>query len=105
MPLRSGLSFWPALVAITAAVFIPNIGNAGEGDALPQSKYARWKNGPPADPNFFPIAVWLQSPKNAARYKAAGINVYVAVWRGPTEEQLQTLKEAGLRLICAQNST
>src|SRR5689334_2780858 len=35
------------------------------------------------DPNFFPLAVWLQNPANAARYKAAGINLYVALWRGP----------------------
>src|SRR2546423_7241734 len=98
MPLRRALSFWAMLVAITAAVFIPNIGIAAEGDLRSQSKYVRWKNGPPTDPKFFPIAVWLQSPKNAARYKAAGINTYVGLWRGPTEEQLQGLKDAGMRL-------
>ncbi len=56
-----------------------------------------------ADPSFFPLAVWLQSPANAERYRAAGFNTYVALWRGPTEEQLAALKKAGLRLICAQN--
>jgi hypothetical protein len=44
-----------------------------------------WKNGPSVDPNYFPIAVWLQDPKNAGRYKPAGINLYVGLWRGPTE--------------------
>lgn len=105
MPLRSALNLFATVVAIAATGFVPNRGNSGEAGAAPQSKYALWKSGPPADPNFFPIAVWVQSPKNAARYKAAGINVYVGLWRGPTEEQLQTLKEAGMRLICAQNST
>jgi hypothetical protein len=38
-----------------------------------------------SDPNFFPLAVWLQSPNNAAKYKAAGINTYVGLWRGPTD--------------------
>lgn len=56
------------------------------------------------DANFFPLAVWLQSPTNAERYKAAGINVFVALWRGPTDEQLATLRQHGLYAICGQNS-
>jgi len=38
------------------------------------------------DPNFFPLCVWVQAPSNAARYRAAGINTYVGLWRGPTDE-------------------
>jgi len=56
------------------------------------------------DPNVFPIAVWLQNPNRAAEYKAIGINVYVALWRGPTDEQLAELKRHGLRVICGQNA-
>ena len=58
-----------------------------------------WAN----DPNFFPIGVWLQNPSNAERFKAAGINLYVGLWRGPTAEQLATLRKAGMRVICGQN--
>jgi hypothetical protein len=58
--------------------------------------------GPLGDPNFFPLAVWLQNPSNAARYKAAGINTYVGLWRGPTDEQLAKLKEQGLYVVCSQ---
>jgi hypothetical protein len=65
--------------------------------------YTTWKNGPSADPGYFPIAVWLQSPRMAPRYREAGINLYVGLWQGPTEEQLTALKAAGLRVICAQN--
>ncbi len=65
--------------------------------------YAKWNHGPSADKSFFPIAVWLQSPAKAPQYREAGINIYVALWRGPTEEQLQTLKQAGMLLICNQN--
>src|SRR3954468_7481718 len=57
----------------------------------------------PRDPSFFPLAVWLQSPRNAERFKAAGINTYVGLWRGPNEEQFNQLKAAGLKLICHQN--
>ena len=67
------------------------------------SAYEKWEMGPSKEASYFPIAVWLQNPANAARYKAAGINVYVGLWRGPTEEQISTLKEAGMQLICSQN--
>jgi len=70
-----------------------------------RSPYARWAHGPSADPGFFPIGVWLQDPRNAARYKQAGINLYVALWRGPTEAQLAALKAAGMPVICHQNRT
>ena len=60
--------------------------------------------GPLGDPNFFPLAVWLQNPSNAAKYKSAGINTYVGLWRGPTEEQLAKLKEQGMFVICRQNA-
>jgi len=65
--------------------------------------YARWKYGPPKDPSFFPIAVWLQQPRNAPRYRQAGINLYVGLWQGPTEEQLSALRAAKMPVICEQN--
>lgn len=67
------------------------------------SPYSKWKSGPPADENYFPIAVWVQNPANAMRYKAAGINLYVGLWRGPTTNQLTELQKAGLSVICSQN--
>ena len=72
---------------------------ASEGD----SGYSKWKNGPPADKSFFPIAVWLQDPRNAAKYKAAGINLYIGLWEGPTDDQLAALKAAKMPVICSQN--
>jgi hypothetical protein len=47
----------------------------------------------------------LQSPANAEKYRATGINTYVGLWRGPTEEQLSALKRAGMKVICAQDET
>ena len=64
---------------------------------------SKWSKGPPDDPGFFPLAVWLQSPSNADRYRQAGVNTYVGLWKGPTEEQLAALTKAGMRLICHQN--
>ena len=52
------------------------------GDVRAQSPYAQWKNGPSTNADYFPIGVWVQNPKNAERYKAAGINLFVGLWRG-----------------------
>ncbi len=69
------------------------------------SLYSTWKNGLSADPSYFPLAVWLQDPANAEKYKAAGINLYVGLWDGPTDKQLASLKAAGMRVVCSQNTT
>ena len=68
-----------------------------------KTRYAQWKNGLPGSPDFFPIAVWLQDPANAPKFQAAGINVYVGLWEGPTEKQLAELKKHGMRVFCEQN--
>ena len=53
--------------------------------------------------DFFPIAVWLQHPRNALKYKAAGFNTYVGLWKGPTDVQLAALRGVGMKVICSQN--
>lgn len=63
----------------------------------------RWPAGMPDDPSYFPLAVWLQSPRNATRYKDIGINLYIGLWKGPTEQQLAELAKAGMPVICHQN--
>ena len=78
------------------------------GSEYRRLRCARAADGPfpkglPQTPEFFPLAVWLQAPANAARYRAIGINIYVGLWRGPTEAQLDALDQAGIRLICGQN--
>jgi len=83
--------------------FIANTAVAQETKLAAQRTAPKWKNGPPTDERYFPIAVWLQDPKNAARYKAAGINLYVGLWRGPTTNQLAALQSAGMSVICGQN--
>jgi len=66
--------------------------------------YSQWSNGPSSDSGYFPIAVWLQSPRNAAKYKAIGINLYIGLWQGPTETQLAELSASGMNVIASQNS-
>ena len=76
------------------------------GAAAPTGKtpYAKWERGYPNDETFFPITVWLQDPSRAPRYKAIGFNTMVGLWKGPTEEQLATLKKLGMRVFCEQNA-
>jgi hypothetical protein len=45
----------------------------------------------------------LQTPANARAYQALGINLYIGLWKGPTEAQLSALEKAGMPVICAQN--
>jgi hypothetical protein len=44
-------------------------------------------NGFPADAEFYPIGVWLQSPERAASYKAIGIYTFVGLDKDPTNAQ------------------
>lgn len=98
------MKLWGALVAGALVVgTVIGIGRAAS-PAAKATRHARWTNGPPDTPDYFPIAVWLQDPKNAPRYKEAGINLYVGLWKGPTEAQLAALKDAGVRVICDQNA-
>lgn len=78
--------------------------SGGQGPAPLSSPYARWSRGLPADPGFFPLAVWLQDPRNAPRFQEAGINLYVGLWRGPTQEQIDELKKHRMPVICDQNA-
>jgi hypothetical protein len=89
----------PALVAGGAAA--PLFAAPASTNA---SCYAKWQRGPSSASSFFPLAVWLQAPTNAERYKQAGINTYVGLWEGPTEEQLAALKQAHIRVVCEQNA-
>jgi hypothetical protein len=60
-------------------------------------------NGFPTDADFFPIGVWLQSPTRAANYKAIGINTFVGLYEGPTEEQLAVLAQQHMFAVAGQN--
>jgi hypothetical protein len=94
------------ILAIVGATWIATAGEARAADAEPAApRYAAWKNGPSPDHSYFPIGVWLQSPSQAERYKQAGVNLYVGLFRGPTEKDLDQLKAAGMRVFCSQNAT
>lgn len=73
------------------------------GTARGTDLYKQWPQGPSSDPNYFPIGVWLQSPSDASTYLQAGVNVYIGLWQGPTETQLNSLAAAGMQTICTPN--
>lgn len=93
-------SIVPLVLLALAVSPLENPTRTGQTAGAP---YARWDRGLSNDPDFFPIAVWLQAPKNAKRFREAGVNLYVGLWKGPTEEQLAELKAAGMPVLCAQN--
>ncbi len=83
-----------------------NDGSGNEPEALPwfggPDYYTDWPRGFPADASYFPIGVWMQNPMNAARFAAVGVNHYVGLWQGPTEEQLTTARDANMPVVCEQ---
>ena len=89
----------PLLGLVAAALLLAPLasGEEGAGDGGP------WRHDPRAGGERFPIAVWLQSPDRAEQYKRAGFNLFVGLWKGPTEEQLAALRRAGMQVICSQN--
>lgn len=64
--------------------------------------YADWPRGYPTDPSYFPIGVWMQNPVNADRFAAVGVNHFVGLWQGPTDEQLTTATAANMPVVCEQ---
>ena len=84
-------SLW--LAALFALVF----------SAAATSAREDYPNGFPSDTSFFPIGVWLQSPERAPAYKAIGINTFVGLWKGPTENQLATLAKYDMFVVASQN--
>lgn len=94
------------LGTLLAGVLLTGAAGATAQPAAPAEMPAiQWTNGPWTDSNFFPIAVWLQDPSLAETYRQAGINTYVGLWKGPTEDQLAALKKAGMWVVCGQNET
>ena len=93
-------------VLTTAAVLLAAKIAVGADEAKPQaaSPYAQWEYGPAKDDSFFPVAVWCQEPSDAPKYQEAGINLYVGLWEGPTEDQLAELKKYGMQVVCNQNA-
>lgn len=84
---------------VTALIWLTML---AAGSAIAANSPPRWQNGPATNDSFFPIAVWLQNPAHAARFKAAGINLYVGLYNGPTSNQLAALRRAGMPVICSQ---
>jgi len=91
-----------AVLVLVAVAVVPA---AADSQKPVTSPYVKWEKGPPHGADFFPITVWAQHPRNAKKYRAAGINTYVSLYRGPTEEQLAQLKEADMKVVCHQNQT
>ena len=93
-------------VVTTAALLLMAAIAAGADEAKPQasSPYAQWKYWPAKDASYFPIAVWTQEPADAPTYQKAGINLYIGLWQGPTEDQLAELTKCGMPVICNQNA-
>ncbi len=90
------------LLAATALfLFLP--ANVSRAVAANDSPYSAWSNGPPTDPGFFPIGVWLQSPAHAQEYKNIGVNMFVGFDGNLDQATLNQLAAAQMFVMPAQN--
>ena len=82
---------------IAVAVLLLLVSYSASADELKKA------NGFPTNADFFPIGVWSQSPSHAASYKAIGVNIFVGLYKGPTEAQLAALANQNMFAVAAQN--
>ncbi|RYZ08416.1 MAG: hypothetical protein EOO73_08175 [Myxococcales bacterium] len=64
--------------------------------------YGDWPRGFPTSTSFFPIGVWMQNPMNAERFAEVGVNHFLGLWEGPTDEQLATARAERMPVVCEQ---
>lgn len=102
--LDGGMKRTTQRVVVAIAILVAGVRAEAQADSPPHGSYAKWEHGLPADSNYFPIAVWLQAPRNAERFRKIGINLFVGLWEGPTAGQLAALKAAMMPVICNQNT-
>ncbi len=89
-----------ATFLLAAACLLASV--AFSGAAAADGRQAR-PNGLPSDPAIFPIGVWLQSPRFAPEYQAIGVNLFVGLNKGPTEDELAELARDGMPAFAEQN--
>ena len=87
---------FPFFLIVCGLLFLPLYPAHGEAPRITKDTLL-------SSPDVFPLAVWLQRPALAPKYKELGINLYVGLWNGPTTEQLASLKRAAMPVIAAQN--
>ncbi len=98
MTLKTKSLLAAAFLGAAAMVAVPSPPAAGE-----QTRGAVFENGLPSAPSYFPISVWLQSPRLAPKYKAIGVNLFMGLYQGPTEDQLAELAKYDMPVIANQN--
>ena len=94
----------PLSLSNTRPVFFGGRSCCHSGRTCIRRKFVR-KSGPHRGriQTFSRLLFGCKEPANAVRFHNAGINTYVGLWEGPTEEQLAALKKSDMRVICEQN--
>ena len=84
-----GLRFWVIAALILSFTVISRAQSTAD-TYLPweggPAYYTQWAFGPPSGRDYFPIAVWLQSPSNAGRFKDVGVNLFIGLSNGTVEK-------------------
>ncbi|MEH6548075.1 MAG: hypothetical protein V7701_16685, partial [Sneathiella sp.] len=82
-------------VIVAFMFYLPAYSKSAELSNFPKSIFEQ--------DDFFPLAVVTQDPENVERFQELGINLYVGLWKGPTEWQLARLKKANMPVMTKMN--
>jgi hypothetical protein len=88
------------LALLMCLLVLAGLAAGSKGQANP---YAAWPKSFPGGADFFPIAVWMQSPANAQAYHDIGVNTYVALAGRLTDESEAAMTTAGIRVVTGRS--
>jgi len=84
---------------LSGSIFLPVPFASAQGNP-----YSQWTFGPPANPKFFPIGVWLQSPGHAQEFKNIGVNIFIGFYGNLDAASMSTLGSLKMPVVPTQNS-
>jgi hypothetical protein len=93
----------PSTMAIASLLAMAWLAPMDPLAAAEQALAQDYENGLPTESSYFPIGVWLQSPSHASEFKAIGVNLFIGLYEGPTEQQLAQLARLKMPVIAEQN--
>jgi hypothetical protein len=99
MMIKKHQNFAVLALLLAAAVLV-----SGRTAGAQTSPYSQWTYGPPANANFFPIGVWLQSPGNAKEYQNIGVNMFIGFYGDLDAASMTTFGSMKMPVVPTQNS-
>ena len=100
----------PVAAGLAATIVALLSSSGARGEAVPNEKppatgnvYAKWQNRPFQETARFPIAVWLQAPRNAPSTRLSASISSLPCGKDRPPSRIAELKRHRMPVICEQN--